>query len=87
MFAAVVRDEGGKATPAINCSEPLDLQDLTPNPAAEPQTPQWSRETAVRGSEPRKRAIFLVENFFIAVYSLTNQNSYKISMQFDPAHI
>ena len=68
--------------PAINGSEPLDLQDLTPNPAAEPRTPQRSREPRSGGANPRygapnpaKEQIFFVENFFIAAYSLTNQKS------------
>ena len=52
---------------AINGSEPLDLQDLTPNPAGEPRTLQRSckprsgaANPAVRGSEPSKRANYLV---------------------------
>ena len=35
--------------PAINGSEPLDLQDVTQNPAAELQTLQRSRKPCGRG--------------------------------------
>ena len=63
--------------PAINVS---DLQNVTLNP-------QWNCEPCGEASNPAKEQNCLVENFFIAFYSLANQKSLKISMQFDPAHI
>ena len=76
-----VCNEGGRATPAINGSEPLDLQDLTPNPAAEPRTPQQSREPRGRGLRtPAKLAPNPSKNGSIAIFNIKKpffcQNSF-----------
>ena len=57
--------------PTINGSEPLDLQDATLNPAAEPRTPrERAPNPGKTGSEPQQKKTPLKcltpKNFFLS---------------------
>ena len=62
--------------PAIICSEPLDLQNVTPNPAAELCEPAGSVEPRGTGLRTPRKSKNVKLKTFKAFYSLSNQNSF-----------